>query len=455
MELDAFIRSLVRRWYIPVLFVGLAVLGVWTYHSYTEVKTATATVVVLTSSPAPGEFVPAQFGFDAIDESSLLAERVAARLDDGTTAAELESRISVSLRIDPSQRSTTPMYIVSGKDADADRAILIADLATEEGKQLYGELNSFDREDVRRAFQEEIDRAGANVTAARGDLVTFLAENDAYALPSRTSQQLTLVSQLELSSLNGIADPASGSLDDEPSLAEARAELDRLAALEPEYNRLQFEVDLAETAVARLELRASELKLAGPGSEEDLVEATTQLGIERERLVDAQDALGQFQSVNAVTNLTGAVQTQLGLVNQLVVSQAAANDNASTLQNALVTEEAELGRLLSLEPEYSRLTLTLGNAEDVQVSLERQVLSIVAGQTLPAEAQVKIFDSAEIQSNAFSKMLMYALGFTLAILLSLSIVYLYAQFERLPPTIEELEETFGLTVTTQVPNNTA
>ena len=328
MELDTFIRSLVRRWYIPVLLLGLAVLGVWTYHSYTEVKTATATVVVLTSSPAPGEFVPAQFGFDAIDESSLLAERVAARLDDGTTAAELEGRIEVSLRIDPSQRSTTPMYIVSGKDADADRAILIANLATEEGKQLYGELNSFDREDVRLAFQEELDRAEADVRDARMDLVAFMTGNDAFALPTRASQQLALVSQLRLASLTGF-------------------------------------------------------------------------------------------------------------------------------QSALAAEEAELERLLSLGPEYSRLTLALDNAEESQFGLEREVLSIVAGQTLAAEAQVKIFDSAEIQSNVFWKMLTYALAFTLAILLSLSIVYLYAQFERLPPTIEELEETFGLTVTTQVPNNTA
>ena len=40
--------------------------------------------------------------------------------------------------------------------------------------------------------------------------------------------------------------------------------------------------------------------------------------------------------------------------------------------------------------------------------------------------------------NMFFVALTYALGFTLALLLAISIVYLLAQFEKLPPSIKEL-----------------
>ena len=453
MELDDFIRALIRRWYIPVLLVILAVFGVWTYHKYTDQTTATATVVVLAPIPAPGEFVAPQFGFDQIDESSELAQRVAARLNDGTSADELEGKISVSIRLDPNQRSTSPLYSISATDVDSDRAILIADLATEEAKDLYGELNTFDREDVRLAFQDEIDRAEAEVASARAELEVFLRENAAYALPTREAQQLTLVTQLELSNLRGGADDSSASDPNSPSVQEARAELGRLTALEPEYNRLKFEVDLAQSTVSRLESLVSSLEISG--SEDDVASARAQLEAEQTRLAGAQNALGQFSSQNQVSNLSAAVQSQLALVNQLVVSQASASDSAASVQALLTTERAELERLTSLEPEYSRLTLAVENAEDTLVSVKRQVLSVVTNQTLPARAQVKIFDSAQVESNMFFVTLTYALGFTLALLLAISIVYLLAQFEKLPPSIKELEQTFNIPVTTQIPRNTA
>jgi capsule polysaccharide export protein KpsE/RkpR len=443
-----------RRWYIPVILVALAIFGVWTYHNYTDQAKATATVVVLAPIPAPGEFVAPQFGFDQIDESSELAARVAARLDDGTTAGQLEGKIKVSIRIDPNQRSSSPLYLVSGRDTDSDRAILIANLATEEAKALYTELNTFDRDDVRLAFQDAITGVEADVTSARAGLELFMRDNNAYSLPARSSQQLALVNQLELSNLIRGGDSASVSADNAPSLQEARAELARLTALEPEYNRLKFELDLAESGVARLESEISRIELVtGPG--DDLSDVYAQLASEQARLTAAQNALGQFSSRNAVTNLSGAVQSQLAMVNQLVVSEATASDSADSIQKTLVSERAELDRLTALEPEYARLTLAVKTAEDTQIALERQVLSIVTDQTLPAQTQVKIFDSAKIESNVFFAVLTYALGVVLALLLAISMVYLSAQFEKLPPSTRELEQVFNIPVTAQVPRHTA
>ncbi|HSP54532.1 MAG TPA: hypothetical protein VLS25_03000, partial [Dehalococcoidia bacterium] len=266
MELDTFIRALMRRWYVPVTLLVLAVLGVWLYQNYTRMTTASATVVVLAPIPAPGEFVPPQFGFDQIDESSELSQRVAARLNDGTTGDELKSRISVSIRIDPNQRSTSPLYTISARDPDSDHAVLIANAATEEAKNLYAELNSYDRKDVRLAFQDEINQADQEAQKARAEFESFMQSNDAYAVPERAAQQLSLVSQLEVSSLRSTGQ-STATRDNSQSLAQARAELDRLTALEPEYNSLQFDVNLAQSSVARLEAQVSQLEITGPEDE--------------------------------------------------------------------------------------------------------------------------------------------------------------------------------------------
>jgi len=448
MELDTFIRALMRRWYIPVTLLVLAVLGVWLYQNYTRMTTASATVVVLAPIPAPGEFVPPQFGFDQIDESAELSQRVAARLNDGTTGDELKSRISVSIRIDPNQRSTSPLYTISARDPDSDRAVLIANTATEEAKNLYAELNSYDRKDVRLAFQDEINQADQDAQKARAEFESFMQNNDAYAVPERAAQQLSLVSQLEVSSLRS-AGQSTATRDNSQSLAQARAELDRLTALEPEYNSLQFDVNLAQSSVARLEAQVSQLEITGP--EDELAQARTQLDDERKRLTSAQDALGQFGSQHEVSNLSAAVQSQMLTVNQLVVAQANATDSATSVKSALASERAELERLNSLEPEYTRLQDNVKAAEDTVLSLNRQVLNIVTSHSLPARAQVKVFDTARVQSDLFFALITYALAVFVALFLAISIVYLSALFERVPPTNRELEGMFKNPIMVQIP----
>lgn len=451
MELSTFVRALMHRWYVPVVLVTLAVLGVWSYQSVTKETKASATVVVLAPIPAPGEFVPPQFGFDQIDESSELAERVAARLGDGTTASDLKSRLSVSIRVDPNQRSTSPLYSVSARDPDSDRAILIANTATEEAKDLYAELNSYNREDVRLAFEEEIAQAETDVATARAVFEGFMQTNDAYALPTRAAQQSSLVAQLEITNARS-GDQAQTSTNVAPSLQEARAELERLTALEPEYSRLQFDLSLAQSSVGHLESLVSSLQISG--SVDDLAEAQAQLDAERARLGATQSALGAFSSSNDVSNLSAAVQSQLLTVNQLVIAQANATDSAADIAAALVTERTELDRLNRLEPEYARLSENVNTAQDTLVSLNRQVLNIVTNQSLPARTQVKIFDTAEVESNVFFTFVTFALAVIVALLLAVSIVYLSALFERVPPTNQELERTFGTPIMVQIPKKT-
>ena len=80
MELDAFIRQVVRRWYIIVVLVAAAIGGTLVYHLVTGEQKATSVMAVLQPKvAAPGEYIPPVITLEAVDESSELAERVERR----------------------------------------------------------------------------------------------------------------------------------------------------------------------------------------------------------------------------------------------------------------------------------------------------------------------------------------------------------------------------------------
>lgn len=448
MELDAYLRAIFRMWYVPLALLALAVSGSWLYLNATNEAEATATVAVLEPrTPVPGEFIPPRLGFDVIDESEELANRVASRLDDGTTGDELNGSISIELK---PALNVSPVYLVSASAETEVRAIELANIAVEEAQILYGEFNTPSLKDVRAAFQSELDSAEADEAEARAALSRFVTENDAYSLPLRTDQQILLISQLRSSIYTASGPDASGT--ESAALASARSELARLTSLGGEFDSLSFEADLASDAVARLETQVSQLSIVG--SEDALSAAEAELEEAQSRQIEAQAAFDAFKDEHGVSDLAGAIQSQLLRVNDLAIADASSLEGVDARQAALTIEEAELQRLMSLEPEYTKLDSALSQAEGLRFTIDQQILSVVVAQTLPNESQVKLLESAVVVSGLWWAMITYALAVMLAIFLSLTLIYLLAFFERTFPTSEELERQLGAPVLVRVPEAT-
>lgn len=455
MPADAFLRTMIRFWFIPIILIMIAVLGVYTYHEFTGTSKAQATVAVIQPIfPGPGEFVsPALIGLDAVDESSELQARVAERLGDRTTAKELDGKISIGIKSTLDRENPTVLYTVSAEDTDKERALLIAGLALEEAQVIFRDINRTSATDVRAVYQPEIDRASDEVDAARESLSSFEAVNSAYDLPARVDQAMELVSILRTMSVSADAGVGGGQIsgEDATALAATRTELNRLTQLNSDYSGLNLEVSLAFSAVSRLEEQVSTLEQAGEGFGGQLAEAQQQLQQERDRLVSSQTALGLFETENNASGLPAAIQTQMALVNQLVVVHLGSEASAESVALALNTEEQELQRLLTLQPDYDRFSRTLIDAENRLTSLEQRLLDTIVSRSLPAETEIKVLHSASIQSNLWWQLLTYALGVAVAIFASLTAVYLLAFFERVPPTVRELEQEFGRPVLARVP----
>jgi capsule polysaccharide export protein KpsE/RkpR len=455
MEMRLFTRALVRWWFLPIVMLVIALAGVMIYHRIKDTKEAAATVAVMQSYfPPPGEYVPPQIGFDALAGSQDLHARIANSLHDGTTAAQIGGKLSISYQAKLNQPNPSPLYKVSVSDKDQARAIKIDNIAVQEAKKLYGEINTPDAQDVQTAFQSEIDAAQKKVDDARTALTQFEQSNDAYALTQRRDQELSLLSQLRGSAITASGRGATTPGGDGAALTAARSQLNQLTALAPQYERVTSDLTLAGAARDRLTQRVSDLQIAGPGAATQLADAKSQLATAEDSYNQALIAFGNFQTANGVSDLPAAIQSQVGMVNQLTVSDVSTQAGAGAINAAITREQGELERLLSLEPQYDQLNLDLTTAEGQRASLSQHVLDVAVGQSLPASVQVRVMQDAAIQSNLVMTLLTYALAVFLAVFVSLTAVYLLAYFEKMPASVEDIERVFGKPVIGRIPTAT-
>ncbi len=447
MEMRLFVRALLRWWFVPVVAIVVSLAGVWAYHRATDRAEAAVTVAVLQSYiPPPGEYLPAQIGFDALAESETLSERIAAKLADGTTPDQVRGWLIIEPKLTVGRSSTSLLYEVRVKHTDKETALRVANIAAVEAQVLFAEINTPDSRDVRRAFQTELDIAQGDVDVARSALVRFQTDNDAYALTQRRDQKLGLISQLQLARISATSGRGQQGTGQNASLSAAQGQLGSLLRLQPEYERLSFEVGLSQSAVLRLRDRVSDLEQAGAAGEAPLLQARDQLAQAEANFDGSVGALGDFQSINNVSQLDGAIQSQMALVNQLTVTDASSQAGSDVLRNAILIETAELQRLSGLEPQYSKLNLDLQRAETHLSSLQQKVIDVVAGRTLPASARALLLQNAHLQTSLIWLILTYALGVFVAVFVSVTAVYVLAYFEREPVTVEDIEREFGAPV---------
>ncbi len=438
MQLDDYIRVLVRRWYIPVLFLAIAVFGAWFYNTLTATKTAASTLSVPLASLV---------AWDSVFNGQALPERVAERLGGGTTAEEIDNNIAGSFQLGSGR--LTPTFAVRADDDNGDRAKLIARLTVEEGLILFEESQEARLEYVLAAFQEQIDEAEPRAVDARADLDRFLVENSAYSLTQRLAEQADLVANLRLQAeLADIIGGGTASTEESPGLTEARVELDRLLELEPEYGQLQLEVNLAKASVGRLEAEIAALVVRGPGFATAVTVIEGQLSEAETRADHADNALADFRAEHSIDDLPTNILAQQSDVNDLLLAEVAFA-GATSARGVLAVAEASLLQLESAQPEFNRLTRELLDAEAL-VSIRDNQETVIA-QISPIEDQIEVVDNAELVSGLWWTMIRYAVSVMLALFLALIAVYLLALFEKRPPTIDELEQELGRSVLARIP----
>jgi hypothetical protein len=259
MEPTRYLRFLKAYAYIPAALVLLGLVGVFLYHTIYGGQQAQATVAVLDPlTSRPSGYQQAQVTMDTVIKTRALDERVAARINQSPDW--VAGHLSVSVVSTLSSLNVSPLYAVRGTAPTKDQAIALTNVAVEEARSLYIELNTPNPADVALALAPQVKDAQQRADAARAALNAFETKYNAIDLPIKISKQRDLVSSLQLSYYQAQADTAASSVVGSYvtyAAAKQRADnlgaqlnaqnntLSKLVALEDEYGQLALALQIA------------------------------------------------------------------------------------------------------------------------------------------------------------------------------------------------------------------
>jgi capsular polysaccharide biosynthesis protein len=451
MELDRYLRALVQRWYVVVVLLGVGVLGTWVYFHFTEAATATSLVAVLEPAASKGDTggQQVQLNFASIAESRVVAQRVIDRLHLNVDAQQLSGNVSVKVSSSLIPSLTMPLYSVQVKDRDPAQAILLNQTVVDEATQVFLQLNTLKPAAVNSALQQQEDQLRQQAEKARTDLENFEQQNKAYNLDTQIQAQTALVTglrqavdqnyagQMAAATSHGDVTDASKSVD---------AELTRLESLQPDYDRLTFDVNLAAGEVSQLSGRESDmavadanLAVADANTAATLGAVRSELATARSRLATARAALASFRTTNGVDDLNAAISNRIAQLSDLRRQEMLTASPPPNTSDLLPPEQQELDRLMSLEPEYQRLAAAYSSANALVTTLEGRKFDLIVSSIVPADAQVKVLDSAYVQPDTFFMIILYALGAVLGLCLGLAAVYVIGYFDRTPYDVSDVQ----------------
>jgi hypothetical protein len=308
-----FRRTLRRSWLPALLLVYAGIFGAILYSGQTIQAQAEATVAVRDPiSVRPTDYQAAQITFDAIINSRRLSERVAARL--GRTPEDVEGRLSVEVIQSEAAFNISPLYGVVAEDETEARALEVVDVAVEEARALFVELNQVSDGEVEATLAPEREQAAVDLAAAQTAFDTFVADNDSADLQTRLTALNSEVSRLRDQASEATADLAGVEASQdavavavvrqrlesfEDQLRVASAERDRLQVLQPTYTELRTTLDRATARMQNLDDLAATAAL----SQLDVVESQV-------KVLDD----GRIQSQTLMKVLVHAVGLMLGLL---------------------------------------------------------------------------------------------------------------------------------------------
>ena len=266
MQLGDYLHGLRRFWYVVVACTMVGALGAYIYHDLTYLDEASAYVAVVSPKLAAESSggTQAQVSFGSIMESHTLAEVVANDVgeDPETVYANLSVSSAASLSSGGTGGSASPLIVVSAKDKGLDKAIKLVNAAVEEGRKLYIKINGVDGSELNAGLAKQQADLQAQLSQAQTARTKYESDNNAVDLPGRLSAQRAKVDQLILQVANLNADQTGDynsstyardysrdynryvSLNSK--LATEQAELDRLTALLPQWEALDFQVSAAQ-----------------------------------------------------------------------------------------------------------------------------------------------------------------------------------------------------------------
>jgi hypothetical protein len=223
-------------------------------------------------------------------------------------------------------------------------------------------------------------------------------------------------------------------------------------------------IRLTNAAITEARLLYIELNTANP--EEVRRAMKPELDRLQTELAQARRDYDAFTATNNTANLPGLVDRQMNLVSSLQQSlaQTRAAEGAAGIKNGrnsqalakeLAKQQAQLDDLNAKESQFRNLSFSLQLAQDRVTQYSQAEQATIIGEHLPVQVQVKILDTASIQSPFFFLAITYATAVLLALLVGMSVIYVMGLRQKPYQTADELARMFGTPVLVRVPRISA
>lgn len=406
MQVSEFFVALRRFWYAALIGALVGAMCSFVYNQFTYLDQADAYVAVVSPKQAAltSGVTQAQVSFGSIVESYSLATIVAKDVgeDPDTVYQNISVQPDVSLTSGASTAGDIPLLIVSARDHGIDRATWLVNTVVDEGRKLYIQVNGVDGAQVKSGLLDQQDQVQQNLSTAQAALAKFESDNNAVDLPNRLNAQQSKVDSLSL------------------QVAQANA-----AQIGDYYGPNVSTSSSTTTSTQSTNNTTNSTGKSGTGT----------------------DSTGSSSSSGSDTLTTTTNTTQNNDVN----AYARDYNRYQTLKGELGTEQAELGRLQSLLGQYNQLQFQVDSAQKSVEDFNTQAQTLLIGQIIPAQDQIKILDPGRPHGQLLFLLLIYGLGAIAGLMLGIGTVYVLALVHKKPPTLEIVADTMAAPVLVRIP----
>lgn len=376
MELLAVLRILRRWWWLIVLLPVVSAVALW-FGLRSRPPVYEASVKLQITTPQREDVaVYEEYRYGSLRDEITVARN---NFTEVLRGDDIRSQTASQLDLNEEEKEF-PVEVNTVRDADFIYVTVEAGspaLAAEIGNTLvseaiayYGDLRARPTYAERDLFAEKLRIAEEGFRAAQDRFTQFQAENGVVALQEQLDTYQRLLEQLQLERDRLLLEETTRAVDPisevDRLIAQHQQELDRLAALEPAYNLLQEDLQVARENYRRISTGQN----GGPQSDER--QPIEEPGAALEALRAAEGALANFEMQQGIISLETELETYQKLLEQLQLERDQLRleettrgvDAVSQVDQLIARRQGEMDGLSALVPTYDLLSDDLSQARE-------------------------------------------------------------------------------------------
>lgn len=373
--------------------------------------------------------------------SGTVISRTAERL--GMSGATVAKEVTVK------EIKGTDVLSVTAKDADPERAALLANTVTQEFADFYSQINRTEATGTRKFIEDQLSHTKDRLAQAEGDLQSFQARTGAVALNDQVAKLVGRTLDLQAAYDTAVLDERTARTKIEAIQSRLRSQNDQLAQLSvatnPVFSKLRDNLTTLEFELAGFRQTYTDQHPKVQAQLGKIAEVKRQMSLEA-----GKAASGQSLGVSPVRE---------SLIRELVngqVEMESARARTTGTSQILGKMQASLSSLPGSQLQLARLQREVKVHEDTYLRLSALYEDALISERkagISGQAAVLVVDPATVPINPVSKKLPFMAGFAAlaGLVVGAAVALLVDSLDDRVRSANETEGAYGVPVLGAIP----